>query len=209
MRKFLFVILFIWVIAPAIADDCPDGYSVIDDSDLCKVECPAGYRVINPGEICTEITGTTPYYSAKHVVVYGETSGDNVKKCPEPDPSIIYNISRGVSMPSSSDHSSINQCILYGLRVRYTTEEGYSPSRISHGVLQAPCYYTTGDDGNAIYDKRTKDPVTGESRKTCVGGGMFFPVMRDIIHIVHILGTLRLICHVNRLDIIIIPQMAI
>lgn len=175
LRKFLFGILLsvLMYCAPFVANavTCPDGYSVIDDSGLCKVECPDGWYVKNAGEPCAQITGSTPYYVAKHTVVYGETSGNNVKKCPSPDMEKNDVIANPTMMiPETLDHSSINQCILSRLRVRYTTEEGYSPSQISHGVLLAPCYYTTGDDGNAIYDDRRKDPVTGETRMGCVGG---------------------------------------
>lgn len=171
LRKFLLAALFMVVVMPANADDCPDGYSIIDDSGLCKIECPDGYRVVNAGEKCAQIIGNTPYYAAKHTVMYGETSGDNVKKCPEPDPN-ANDVPSGsyVRMPSSLNHSSITLCGIDIKNIRYTTEDGDAPSDISHGVLRAPCYYTTGDDGHAIYDKRRRDPVTGESRRGCVGG---------------------------------------
>ncbi len=158
---------------------CPDGYSNSEDAagghvDItsCVAECAAGYYVPSPGEPCTEITGSVPYYTAAHTVAYGDTSGDNYKKCPAPAPNSPGGY---IFIPNTiaNSHTNIKYCLRNPVPMRYTynpdtqyCENGIcAPKQTTHGILENPCYYTSGDDGNAIYDDNRPNDRWG-----CVGG---------------------------------------
>lgn len=152
--------------ANAVAE-CTDGYSM-NDAGGCVAECAPGYYVATAGTPCVKITGSLPIYTdTLHVVKYGETSGDNVKHCPRGD-----DMCHDVTIPSSLVHDNINNCVCSRGGVRYTISGDdirWHNWNSTHGIGQQSCYYTTGTDGNAIYDNQQRDPTTGEKRKACVG----------------------------------------
>ncbi len=169
---------------------CPDGYSNSEDTtgghvDItsCVAECAAGYYVPSPGEPCTQITGSVPYYTAAHTVTYGDTSGDNYKKCPAPDP----NTKGGnvwVSGSAETRHKTIKSCFRSDTQIRYTDD----PSRkycyggicigimATHGISANPCYYYDGDDGNANYGGPNGETCVGSSHLISCDAGYWAPI---------------------------------
>ncbi len=158
---------------------CPDGYSNSEDAagghvDItsCVAECAAGYYVPSPGEPCTEITGSVPYYTAAHTVTYGDTSGDNYKKCPDVAPGDTWYT--WIDIPDVKGHTTVNSCLRHNVRLRHTYDPKQPSCRngiciaqqTTHGIVNNPCYYTSGDNGNAVYDNN----VLTSDQTGCVGG---------------------------------------
>ncbi len=161
----------------------------------CTTQCNAGYYVPNVGDACTQIQGDIPYYAESHTVAYGDTSGDNYKKCPDPAPG------QGTGDLYSSDiwrHTSVNYCALRGVPMVYT----YNPEikfcrdgdcisqQTTHGVVKNTCYYTSGDDGMAIYDDTVINDgrgCEGESSLVSCDAGFWAPV-RSYAHAGYFLG---------------------
>ncbi len=121
----------------------------------CTTQCDAGYYVPDVGDACTKIQGTIPYYAEAHSVAYGDTSGDNYKKCPDP----AKNSAGG--KVSNSIHTHVKYCLREAVPQQYVydpTSAQYCHDGIcihtqtTHGLGHSPCYYTSGEDGNAIYD---------------------------------------------------------
>ena len=174
MTKSVIILLCLFVPILAHADTCPDGYTKQENGD-CTILCAAGYRVENAGELCTEINYSTYYAPNAHTVKYGETSEPYLKPCPA-----TADGTRGIIpvAPGQTLGASASGCFIY-VSVRYDASDRgncvviptkpYGCHYESHGDLFAACYYTTGEDGNAIYDKHTTDPATGASRRGCVG----------------------------------------
>ena len=167
-----------FLIAPAIvhAAECDNkpGYYV-NDAGECVTHCNPGYYVPTPGAQCTRVTQPGNHYvDTAHDVKYGETSTNMLKQCPSTADGRIGFI------PDSTLSwigTSIDSCILFVSGLSFSRSNCVAnPSVVTectyetHGVGTAPCYYTTGDDGAAIYDNRHTDPATGASRNICVGG---------------------------------------
>jgi len=160
----------------AMCAECPDGYT-FTNTNRCEITCQAGYYVASAGEQCRKITDIYTYTDQPHTITYGETSDAFLKKCPRTADGYY-----GWIPPSIGINDSINICILDKNNLRMTekdqsydggictTDSIGSCTWLTHGTGGAPCYYTTGPDGAAIYDNRRIDPATGESRRACVGG---------------------------------------
>ncbi len=79
--------------------------------------------------------------------------------------------------PASSIVQDMKKKLRMSQRDRYSdvncdTTDIHGCIWLTHGTGSAPCYYTTGADGAAIYDNQIIDPVTGEHRWGCVGGSV-------------------------------------
>ncbi len=161
-------IFFIILVAhcAAFADDCPTGYSVLDDSGLCKIQCNAGYYVATAGGTC-EPLNWVQYYIGANTVTYGEVS--RPIQCP--DDGFIP------SAWNNGGHSSISRCIktIYGLRFVMHNKYCSSPNYSTHGTGIAPCYWRCNQDNECGYN--APDPngnpmgcVGGSELKTCDAG---------------------------------------
>ena len=169
--RILLALIFIMATNAAFGADCVNGYTP-DTNGECVTHCEPAYYVPTPGAACTHVAIYDSYYvDTAHTVKYGETSTHLLKQCPA-----TADGRRGY-IPSDTTGSSIAHCFIQMHDVRYTAADrgdcvaggATSCDYETHGVASAPCYYTTGPDGSAIYDKQTRDPVTGEWRWNCVG----------------------------------------
>lgn len=167
---------------PAFGDvTCASGYALNDDGQ-CVAHCLAGWYVADAGQPCVEIKRGSPYYSAAHDVVYGDTSGDNYKKCPDPDPNTpggyVFINSAGVDYNRQTD---IRHCFRTDVPVRYfeNVNRRYCDGNgncihqmTTHGVVNNPCPYQYGDDGTAVYGEGEEYPCYGGSTnmKSCDAG---------------------------------------
>lgn len=144
-RLFVFVILILLIPAYSFAVDCADGYTE-NNNGLCVATCSPGYRVENAGEPCTQITGSVPIYTdTTHTVIYGETSGDNVKTCPAATVDHPCQQTQ-LHIPASVSHNGITRCICDSMVNRFEYNQGasnhYLPHTLAtHGTAQTSCYY--------------------------------------------------------------------
>jgi hypothetical protein len=136
MKKYLLLIAI--VSSTAFADECPDGYAILDDSGLCKIECAAGYYIATAGATCTKLTSRYHYIGA-HMVIYGEVS--EPIKCP----------TDGVT----ARHSDVYFCHKWVSDLRYTSTNSnclaYNYS--THGTGSAYCYWRCDSFGVCGYDR--------------------------------------------------------
>ncbi|MBP3397688.1 MAG: hypothetical protein J6K82_02050 [Alphaproteobacteria bacterium] len=177
---FVCFLCFCWV-GGAISNDvvCVDGYYLNDTGTECITVCEPGYYVKNVGEVCQELpTGYSAYYytDTAHVVTYGETSDKYLKQCPRTADGRQGHV-------SSYGATTIENCLLMMSNLRYLvlgqscpddgsvcqyfkkTSMNHAPT---HGMIQAPCYYLSGDDGDAIYAEMPGYADGGR----CVGGSI-------------------------------------
>ncbi|MBE6457763.1 MAG: hypothetical protein E7011_03090 [Alphaproteobacteria bacterium] len=179
MKILMFVLVLGTCTSNAFAD-CADGYSIIDDSGLCKTVCEAGYFVSTAGQPCKQIPDSIgAYYSETHTVVYGEQSGNNLKRCPS-SPACIGII----DYPSNAKigaHDSITKCYCSKILTRISVwpykppSENYNGARLtnSHGTGYTACYYISGTDGNAVYGPESLNGqgcINGLQLVTCDAG---------------------------------------
>ncbi|MBR1380762.1 MAG: hypothetical protein IJ560_04230, partial [Alphaproteobacteria bacterium] len=143
-------------VGTARAATCDAGYTMDETDGLCKITCSPGYYVKSPGDKCIAINNnySIAYVDSEHTVIYGETSGDNVKSCPN---TIKYSdmfIAFNAWNPPADLHTSIEGCriLLYG------PDDGFGQYKLS-------CEYNpaTGD-----YDKSCGESYS--DTRTCIAG---------------------------------------
>ena len=172
-KLIIFLILVtVSLVTPVFAVDCADGYSD-NGNGVCIATCAPGYRVENVGDPCTQITGTDPIYTdTTHTVIYGETSGDNVKTCP---PAPADNPCTEIRIPASISHTTRLNCLCDNMINRFEYGQGrtnYGLSVATHGTASTACYYRCYHD-ECYYG--AKYCVNGVQFITCDAG--FYSVM--------------------------------
>ena len=165
MAKKFIIIGFIFAITAARADDCPTGYSILDDSGLCKVQCNAGYYVATAGATCIALNATNKYTNA-HTVAYGEVS--TTETCPN-----------GGSIPTGYNNGGhiLSNCVkgVYNLRYTYNNGTCVAYRYSTHGTGFAQCYYMCDSNGICGYDRVDSNGnplrcVGGSTLQTCDAG---------------------------------------
>ena len=145
----------------ACADECATGYSILDDSGLCKIQCDAGYYVATAGGTCTALNSG---YIETHTVIYGDVSTPEL--CPDGGfvPAAFHN----------GGHTSISRCVKRVSNLRYNNiaQKSLCPTSMyetysTHGIGSAGCYWRCDSNGNCGYGT-IRDRLGNP--KDCVGG---------------------------------------